>query len=56
MAKKLVNVYHDPITEKEFEGKAELLKRLGNLGDGLEIWRVKFEEDGFVAIRKIKKE
>ena len=50
-----VIIYKDPITEQDPEGKAVLLHKIGNIGDGLERWKVCFEgEDGEVYERTIK--
>jgi len=49
-------IYLDPITEKEKEGKAKLLKCIiSRKGEITEYWKVKFLSDGFVAERWIKR-
>lgn len=51
----MVIIYEDPITEQIPEGKACLLHKVDELGDGLERWNVCFEgEDGGVYDRTIK--
>lgn len=52
-----VEVYYDPLTENELEGKAQLLEELAESvgtwnGRNLTEWRVKFA-DGAKVIRKI---
>ncbi len=53
----IVNVYEDPGTCKKLEGKAKLLKCLGEAGvldeHQLESWWVKFLDDGFETNRLI---
>lgn len=55
----LVNVFQDPLTEKNLEGKAELLFRTAMPKQhfkkfDLVYWKVKFLSDGCEAYRKIK--
>ena len=51
----IVMVYEDPITQQKPEGKACLLHKIDDMGDGLERWKVCFEgEDGAVYERTIK--
>ena len=53
----MVTIYKDPITQKKPEGKACLLHKIGDMGGGLERWKVCFEgEDGGVYERTIKAE
>ncbi len=41
-----VKIYHDPITERDVEGWAVLIEEyLPDVGDGLSMWFVHFEED-----------
>lgn len=52
-----VNIYHDPLTERELEGKAQLLKRVTeNVGSWegrtISLWEVKFA-DGAKVWRKV---
>ena len=50
-----VMIYEDPITCQKPEGKACLLHKVGDLGDGFERWKVCFAgEDGGVYVRNIK--
>ena len=50
----IVNIYYDPITECQIEDKALLIQKLSDLGDGLELWSVKFMRDDYVTERIIK--
>lgn len=41
-----VSIYQDPITQKDFEGKAILVEQYRpDEGDGLSMWVVKFEDE-----------
>ena len=50
-----VNIYQDPITGKEFEGRARLVEQTHkDTGDGLGIWRVVFlSEPGNIYLRTV---
>jgi len=37
-----VMIYEDPITQQKPEGIATLIKKIDDLGDGLERWNVRF--------------
>ena len=52
-------IYEDPVTEQKPEGPSELLKLISSDGQldensRLEIWKVKFLDDGIVTERSIK--
>lgn len=51
-----VKIYFDPLTERDYEGTARLVEQLPNDTDveGLELWKVKFPDNG-EGIRWIKK-
>lgn len=55
--KEPIEIYTDPLTEKELEGKAVLIDYVRDMGvyngHDVERWRVKFVSDGFVADRTI---
>jgi len=46
----IIKIYYDPLTKKDFEGEAKLIKKLPFNGDN-ELWQVKFINDGFVCDR-----
>lgn len=49
----VVTIYHDPITQQEVEGKAQLIKKQRELGDGLEYWEVCFDDlDGISKVHR----
>ena len=48
-------IYYDPITEKDPEGKAKLLRRIKSLTDNLEMWEVRFLDDGLTTTRIVKR-
>jgi len=55
----VVMIYEDPVTEQKPEGPSELLKLISSDGQldensRLEIWKVKFLDDGIVTERSIK--
>ena len=53
----IVDVYQDPITQKDFEGKAKAIKPVGAmLPGGLQYWKVNFVGDHYTDTyrRKIK--
>ncbi len=53
----IVTIYEDPVTQRKVEGKAILLHKVSDLGNGLEIWKVCFEGgDGAVYECSIKAE
>lgn len=52
--KDIVTIYEDPITQQKPEGKAQLIHKELDLGDGLEYWVVKFPEDDDTVHRTIK--
>lgn len=43
-AGRTITIFKDPITQKEREGSAELLEKLGD-AEGLEMWKVHFLND-----------
>lgn len=52
----VVMIYDDPINRKKEEGLAKLVEiYLPDEGDGLEVWVVKFVDDGFETVRVIYK-
>lgn len=52
----IVKIYQDPITKKDYEGQAKLLSLYRpDVGDGREIWKVKFLDDGYITTRTIYK-
>ena len=51
-----VTIYEDPITQLKYEGMARLIKKISNLGNNLELWKVKFTEDSLETTRTIKAE
>ena len=41
----VVKIYYDPITQKELEGKARLIRQYRpDSGDGLEMWECRFSD------------
>lgn len=41
-----VEIYQDPITKKDFEGKATLVSEYRpDVGDGLSMWQVRFDDE-----------
>jgi len=53
----IVDVYQDPITQKDFEGRAKIIKPVGTmLKGGHQYWMVNFVGDHYTEIycRKIK--
>lgn len=54
----VVKIYEQPLTETKYEGKAKLISFIKQLNSavnyGVELWRVKFIEDGQVVSRAIK--
>ena len=54
--RRIIKIYHDPITCKEFEGDVWLMKPLDciGMGDNLEYWEVKFL-DGFITERLVNR-
>ena len=49
-----VMIYEDPITRQKPEGTATLLEEYKpDIGDGLSIWVVRFEDDGYTTTRTI---
>jgi len=56
---KVVNIYYDPLTKQELEGRAKLLKHYKGVDtDDSEYWDVKFlcESEDFIVKRWIRKE
>lgn len=54
MKKTIINIYHDPATEIDLEGRAELLEFIK--ADTLySYFRVRFLIDGYKCIRKIRR-
>ena len=51
----IVNIYIDPITCTELDGKAELLDGPTEVYEYLEEWRIRFIEDNFITLRTIHK-
>ena len=50
-----VMIFEDPITQLKPEGTATLVENYKpDIGDGLSIWTVRFEDDGYVTTRTIK--
>lgn len=48
----IVMIYEDPITRQKREGKAKLLRLVrADVGDGLELWEVRFVDDGYTTTR-----
>ena len=52
----VVKIYEDPVTMKKLEGAARLVKFISMAGLGIEMWQVRFTEDGYEATRLIKQE
>ena len=50
----VVTIYVDPITMKSPEGKARLKKFISMIDSGVELWDVRFVEDGYETSRIIK--
>jgi len=50
----IVEVYEQPLTQTKSEGKAKLVSFIRLLDIGVELWRVKFINDGQVVGRAIK--
>ena len=50
----VVTIYEDPLTETKPEGKAELIKLIGEY-DSLEEWEIRFCDDNFECSRFIKR-
>ena len=53
----VVEVYTDPISEKDLEGNAKLIKPIGAMLDGgFQYWKVNFVDDPYTEtyIRKIR--
>lgn len=50
-----VMVFHDPVTCQNLEGNAVLVKRHAVNSEGSERWQVRFEDDGFMAVRTVWK-
>ncbi len=48
-----VTVYHDPTIGQNPEGEAVLIRQEMVIGDGLELWEVRFET-GEICLRSIK--
>ena len=51
----IVNIYYDPITQNQIEDKATLIEKIAELGDGMEIWRVKLWRDKYVTERILRR-
>jgi len=49
----IVTIYHDPRTQQDVEGKAKLLHKEYDLGDGIEYWTVCFIGETDICSRKI---
>lgn len=50
----IVIIYEDPITCQRREGEAKLVSQMrGDTGDGLELWEVKFINDGYETTRTV---
>ena len=53
----VISIYYDPITQQDEEGKARLIKKKLDLGNGMEYWTVKFIGNGDIpsqSYRKVK--
>jgi len=50
----LIHIYKDPIEKKRFEGRAELIEKLGDY-EQTELWIVLFDYAEAVVSRHIKK-
>ena len=49
----VVSIYEQPLTETKYEGEARLISFIKR-GNIIELWRVKFIDDGQVVSRAIK--
>ena len=58
MPKQIKQIFYDPLTEKNPEGEAELLKLINIIGyykgHKIELWKVRFLDDGACCLRKVK--
>ena len=53
----VVNIYEDPRSCLNFEGKAKLISKLkSDWGDGWSVWDVKFLSDGYQVMRSVNHE
>jgi hypothetical protein len=56
----IAKIYRMPLTHKDYEGTAKLLRRIESIdfcrGILLERWEVEFESDGFICERLISYE
>gem|GEM_PF-2599835 len=52
----VVKIYEQPLTETKFEGEAKLISFIKYLNVDVELWRVKFIDDGQIVSRAIKVE
>lgn len=54
----IVSIYEQPLTETKYEGEAKLVSFIKQLNSavnyGVELWQVKFINDGMVVSRAIK--
>jgi len=50
----IIQVYEQPLTQTKPEGEAKLVSFIQKLNTGVELWRVKFIEDGQIVSRAIK--
>jgi len=50
----IVQVYEQPLTQTKPEGEAKLVSFIQKLNTRVELWRVKFIEDGQIVSRAIK--
>ena len=52
-----VNIYEDPLTEKKFEGTAQIIRKEFDLSNGLAMYTVEFlGYEGIHLQRRIKEE
>ena len=54
----IVSIYEQPLSETKYEGEAKLISFIKQLNSavnyGVELWQVKFIDDGQVVSRAIK--
>lgn len=48
-----VMIYADPVTKLKPEGKAHLVRKIMDMSDGQELWKVHFDEDDSIFFDRI---